>query len=512
MNNKKYGLIDIGSNTIRLVIFEVNSFQEMHQLQNVKVTARLSQYLSDEKILAPAGINLLIETLKSFKIILGEYGVTEFYPIATAAIRQAKNNQAILEQVYQETNLHLDILSEKEEATYGQYAITHTTKAMSGFTIDIGGGSTEITYFKDKTPVHFISLPFGAVTLKNMFFTDKAHNNEKAIRKTEAFLQKQFQQVDWLNQANLPLIAIGGGARNIVNVHQQMTNYPIAGNHEYKMSKSHLKDVLALFESLSFQELQTLDGLSRDRADIILVANLVFLQLFKVLDASEFIFCNKGLREGFLIQKINAAYQEPYSIDAIPAESVLRLAQSYGVSSSVARQRVTVTKDVAALLTENDFFPPNPHWAKLLFFSAQLYYLGQYVESEAASQHTFYLISNSNLNGFTHRERVAVALLASYKNKSLLKQYLNNFSNWFSAEEIKWLQSAGGLIKFSDTLTASHINQIHQITFQQDAKNEYTLTVYYTGDILIEAYRANRQKKHLESLIDGSINIIFTKN
>lgn len=512
MNQKKFGLIDIGSNTIRLVIFEINTFQKMHQLQNVKVTARLSQYLSEDKIMSEKGIDSLINTLHSFKIILNEYEVSKFYPIATAAIRQAKNNAEIIERVKIETDIELIILSEKEEATYGQYAITHSTKVETGITIDIGGGSTELTYFKNKESVHFISLPFGAVTLKNMFFNDKPHNDEKAIRKAEAFLQKQFQEIEWLKKCQLPLIAIGGSARNIVNVHQQMINYPIAGNHEYEMSKEELKDVLNLFKSLSFTELQNLDGLSRDRADIILVANLVFINLYKAIDAQEFIFCNKGLREGYMITKINHDFPDAYSTNHIPDESILRLGQSYGVSSSVAKQRVAVTKEIAEQLSENDFLPPNQNWSKILFYSAQLYYLGQYVEGEAASQHTFYLISNSDLNGFTHRERVAIALLASYKNKSMLKQYLNNFPEWFSNDEIKWLQTAGGLIKFSDTLTASHINQIHKITLNQDSKKQYTLTVFYTGDILIESYRANRQKKHLESLINGSVNIIFTKN
>lgn len=148
---ERIGLIDIGSNTIRLVIFEFDKKTGLNELLNIKTPARLSQYLTEDLAMNDEGIGVLTETLSSFKKVADKFEVDALHPIATAAIRQSTNRDKILEKIKKELNIKIKIINDQEEAFYGFYAITHTTDINDGVSVDIGGGSTEVTLFKDKT-------------------------------------------------------------------------------------------------------------------------------------------------------------------------------------------------------------------------------------------------------------------------------------------------------------------------------------------------------------------------
>ncbi|PTJ94245.1 exopolyphosphatase, partial [Mammaliicoccus sciuri] len=135
---KRLGLIDIGSNTIRLVIFEYSKDTGLNELQNVKTPARLSQYLEEDKTMNKDGINILVETLNSFKKVAEKFQVEELVPAATAAVRQSKNIDEIIKSVKDKTNLDIEIIPEQDEAFYGFYAATHTLNINNGITVDIG--------------------------------------------------------------------------------------------------------------------------------------------------------------------------------------------------------------------------------------------------------------------------------------------------------------------------------------------------------------------------------------
>ena len=490
---ERIGLIDIGSNTIRLVIFEIDEHFTMFQVQNIKTPARLFQYLDKKKKMSQAGIDVLIKVLKSFKSVADQYQVSVLMPVATAAIRQSTNRDDIIKQVRKATKIEMMLLPEEKEAFYGNYAVLHTTQFLNGVTIDIGGGSTEVTYYENKELQQYHSFPFGVVTLKQMFFDGKEHNDPKAIKKMQEFVKDQFKSIKWLSKKQVPIVAMGGSARSIANVHQRKIDYRLAGVHGYRMYKNDLQMTLDLFQSLSIPQLQNLDGLSRDRTDLIIPANVVFNTLFDEVKAPVFLFSNKGLREGIVMEFLNDKYEnKAFSVYNIAAQSVSRLAASYHT------------------LCRLGIFHKNPEMEKLLHFGSYLYYHGQFVETGASSQHTFYIISNSDLDGISHKERVSIALLASFKNRSLFNQYLTGFTDWYTVTLIDQLQSFGGIIKFADALNDSHMEVIRDIKIIK-IKNGYDLVLSYKGDILAEEYRAERQRKHIERLLSGKLNIIFTE-
>ena len=164
MEKLKTAIIDIGSNTIRLVMYQYDKDEGLHEFGNIKTVARLRTYLLPSGEMNEEGISKLSETLMSFKQILEDYNVTDIHAVATAAVRQASNNEQIVQKMKQDSGIEITILSEEEEAYFGFLAVVNTMDTPSAVTIDIGGGSTEITLFKNKKLIKTHSFPFGTVS------------------------------------------------------------------------------------------------------------------------------------------------------------------------------------------------------------------------------------------------------------------------------------------------------------------------------------------------------------
>ena len=142
MTEYKTAIIDIGSNTVRLVIYHYEQLRGLKEIENVKAVARLRSFIDDTGILVEEGIERLEGILHSFNEILEDYNVEHVRAIATASIRQAQNGAAILARMKEVVGVDIELLSERQEAFYGYFAVVYTTSTASGVTIDMGGGST----------------------------------------------------------------------------------------------------------------------------------------------------------------------------------------------------------------------------------------------------------------------------------------------------------------------------------------------------------------------------------
>lgn len=514
MYKEVVGVIDIGSNTIRLVIFGLDEQYNYIEIQNIKTPARLSQYLITDKDgenpqMSQDGIDKLIEALISFKAVAESFNVAQILPMATAAVRQSVNKASILEQVKEATGLDINLVSEEEEASYGQYAITHSTVVNDAITIDIGGGSCEITYYEDKNMVQYHSFPFGAVSLSKQFFQDKDHNDPNAIEAVQEYVRKQFKQFDWIKKAKLPIVAIGGSARNIANVHQRLVDYQMAGVHGYSMDEDDIEETLNLFISTDIDDMTDIEGLSADRRDLIIPANIVFLELFKVVKAKTFQLSSQGLREGIILKYINQTYNSPLDNQLIRVRSIRQVVRDFPINTVGSQIIVDIIISLYQQLCNLGLLTYSYETQEEIEFAAYIYRFGGFISPEADSQHTFYLLSNMNLMGFSHPKRLRLALLASYRNRSLFKQYLTNYENWLTDDEISDLEVLGGVLKFSSALNDSKTGPIEDLKLYRTKDNNYKLDIYHSAPVIAEKYRSMRHAKHFERALDGDLEIEF---
>ncbi|WP_142830589.1 exopolyphosphatase [Planococcus soli] len=508
MEQEKYAIIDIGSNTIRLVIYTRDKSGRFTESENVKAVARLRNYLNEDNVLEREGIDILAKTLKSFQEVTRHHQLKAIKCVATAAVRQAENQDEIMEAVESETDFTIRILSEFEEANYGYLAVVNSTPFTSGITVDIGGGSTEITYFNDRQLIYFYSFPFGALSLKQQFIQGNTPTKGE-LRELRSFLKEQFDQLEWLADKRLPLIGIGGSARNMAQIHQEHVEYPLTGVHQYRMSRDDVEEMNDLLKSLEFSDLQRLEGLSKDRADIIIPAVEVFRYLMELIDTEEFALSRKGLRDGVFYEETT----KDFDLSVFPnvvEESFHELAIDYDINLThafhVTNSALLISKELEEVgmlsLEEEDY--------KRLKLSSALYNLGSYIDSESSHQHTFYLLSNRTIDGLLHKERVIVALMASFKNKETFKRNIAIYEEWFSKEELAKYSLLGAIIKLAYSLNATKRDIVETIELEEK-DDKLVFSIQCSEDWKPEQYQVEKQKKHLEKQLKKTIDFKFYK-
>lgn len=505
MKRHKFGIIDLGSNSIRLVVFGIEETGRYQEIHNVKTVARLSNHMDDNQELTEAGIQVVLDTLTSFRQVTVAHKVDEVVGVATAAIRQATNQKQVLKRIEQEAGYSFKVLSEFEEANYGFLSVINSTNIMDGVTIDVGGGSTEITLYEQRVLKHDHSFPFGALTLTRQFISgDKPTAAE--FRTLSSFLKKQFETLPWLKNSGYPVIGIGGSARNLCKLHQQANNYPLPNLHQYEMHPVDIQKTNYMLASLPLLKRQKIDGLSKDRADIIIPAIEAIFQLTEIVNTECFFLSQKGLRDGIFYEKM----LDELEVDKFPSvttESVYQLCFEYDMdithSSRMSSIALTFSKELERVgyfqLTEDD--------RRLLKLSAQVYSIGEFISTEAKSEHTFYLLTNRMIEGLNHMESLKVAMLASFKSRKTFKTYIKPFKKWFSKEEMIKLELLGAMLRLVYGLNWTKRGAVNHIRILSNTFRKMSIQVEHDQDILFEAQYVTYQKKHLEKVIRK--NIIF---
>lgn len=507
MSRFKTAIIDIGSNTIRLVLYKYDRNEGLHEFGNIKKVARLRSYLQDNGEMSEEGIQVLSGTLISFKKILDDFEVLDIQAVATAAIRQAKNKKQILSRMKKETGIKIDLLSEEEEAYFGFLAVAHSMDTPSAVTIDIGGGSTELTLYIDKKLQKTYSFPFGTVSLKQLFVSgDLINETEKKLLRQ--YIKKQFSGISWIKDVKLPIVAIGGSARNVAQIHQHQIDYPISGVHHYEMHREDLIGLKGFLGDMTFEQLKQLDGLSTDRADIIGIALEVFLMLMEVVDSNTFQISKKGLREGLIINRVLQSNPDAFDKYNVFEENARRIAFEYGRTEEEGSTLQNLTENLYKECCSLNIVQYNEKYFELIKKAARVYAIGEYIELDSSSQHTFYLIANQSIAGMNHIERVKLALLASYKNRDYFRRFAAPFETWIDKDELKVLKEYGAMLKFVYALNISKRNVVKSIRLEKE-DNVIVVYIEAKNSAMAEKYQAERQKKHLERIFKQPVKIEF---
>lgn len=295
-------IIDIGSNSVRLIIYNINEHSNFEVINEAKETIRLGSYLTENNYLIDDGIEIAITVLKKFKIVCERSEVLEIYVVATEAIRRAINRRDVCNRIEAELALNINILSGKEEARYGYLAVKNSMKEKDAILLDLGGSSMEITLMKKGEFKESISLPLGCIPLTRMF--NNIESNEENIELIK-FINNKLDEISWLTKNNkMNVIGIGGIAKHIARVAKEDKNYPKELLHDYSMTREEVFKIYSDFLNLSIDERDNFRGLSKKRAEIFAAPLVAILAILRYFNSDKFIISALGLREGIIYEKI----------------------------------------------------------------------------------------------------------------------------------------------------------------------------------------------------------------
>lgn len=294
------GIIDLGSNSLKLLIAELKQAKKINVLFERKHQIRLSDYYIDDiPNLSGIGIYKLILSIQSFKEKCESFNCEKIIVVATETLRRCANKNMVLSEIKKETGLDVKILSGYEESYLGYISTINTLNYNNYFLIDMGGASVEIALVKNKIFKNYASLPLGPIPLSSKF---NLFNKISPFTKNEFknYIYNEFNKYPWLKQGkNLPIITIGGSMKNIAQIHIcNKGNYPESSLHNFQMSYSELSFVNNKICSLDYNDRINIKGVSKKRADVI-CASSNFMKYFMLYTHSKKIIINSyGIREG----------------------------------------------------------------------------------------------------------------------------------------------------------------------------------------------------------------------
>jgi exopolyphosphatase/guanosine-5'-triphosphate,3'-diphosphate pyrophosphatase len=229
---KRTAIIDIGSNSARLVIFEKTSRYGFHLICEQKSKVRIGEGAYEKNgYLQPVGIKRAFLTLQSFLHTIEKYQAHKTICVATSALRDAPNGPLFVTWIKKELGLSIKVIDGKKEAAYGAIAVKNLLPVRETVTIDIGGGSADLALIKNGKIIDTYSLNVGTVRLKELFF-DKETSRKDAYTKAKAYTHREIQKLPPHFKAVLA-VGIGGTARTLSKGIMKRTKYPLDKLHAF---------------------------------------------------------------------------------------------------------------------------------------------------------------------------------------------------------------------------------------------------------------------------------------
>ena len=410
---KNIAVIDIGSNSMRVLVYEIYENNSFKIIDEEKRMTRLGQFIDNTNNLSNEGIQKLMITLEFFKILCEKNNAVEIIVVATEAIRRANNQKEILSLVKENLKLDIRILSGLEESAYGYLTIKATMDINDALLVDIGGSSMETTLVKNKTILNGISIPLGSIPLTKLFPFDKPADNDTKSE-FKKFIFNEFDTLPWLKNAkHLPLIGIGGTARSIGKIHKKFINYPLDLLHNYTIAFDEIKTIYDYVLDLNLNQKSKIKGLPKERADIFTAPFSALVMLMDYCNCPNLKTSQYGIREGVLYEKllgnnINTTDILDFSLTNILTNNDLNLSHA---------EKICDLSNVLFEYLENSDSKYLKLETKLLRIAAKLHDVGVSISVKHANKHGFYIIINSLIAGLTHKEILMVGYTVALSGK-----------------------------------------------------------------------------------------------
>lgn len=459
---EKIGIIDLGSNSARLVI--VNLFADgcFMVVDELKESVRLGQDMERDGFLKPARVAETIKTLKMFRKLCDSTGVTRIIAVATEAVRRAKNQRSFLDEIQATCGIKIRVLSAEEEAVLVYRGVINTMDVPKGIVLEIGGGSTKIVYYNRRNMLNYVTLPFGAVTLTGLFSGDGLKPEEQAA-KIEEFFTEQLKRVEWLKEVDpdVQMIGVGGSFRNLFKITKMVHKYPLDTVHNYKMQTEDFLPIYDMIKVLDLDKKKKIKGLSAERADILPAALSVIKAFISYMNVESFTFSGAGLREGIMFNQACPMTLEKPIADVLNY-SLTTLVKYYDCDEKHVEHVVNLSIQLFKQLRVLHKYPRQ--YLRILKIAAMMHDCGMRIKYYNHQRHSWYMILNSTLYGATHRDIVLAAFTACcHKKEDINMLDWARYRDIVSEDDLEVVKKLGVMLRIAESLDRSGSGTIKNI-------------------------------------------------
>jgi len=464
----RIGIIDIGSNSIRLVVYDQQKRSPV-AIYNEKVMCALGKGLATTGMLNPDGVELARAALRRFLAMGRNMEINSLHVMATAAIRDAQDGPNFARYLEETYDIDVDIITGKKEAKLGAYGVCSSMFRPQGVTGDLGGGSLELVKVDEGQIADHASLPLGSLRM-----IDESKGDRDKLHK---IIEKRFADLKWLDGKKADnFYAIGGSFRALARMYMAAIDYPLHILHEYKVESkkflSFAKDIAGMAEN----KIEKMPGAAPKRVPALPGAAIVLQHIIQHIRAEFIVFSTSGIREGYLYEMLSPYIRNQDGLLASCSEIVTK----GGHSTSYANELFTWMYKLLEKESEKE--------RRLRLAFCLLSDIALHIHPEYRAEWAFHRILFSALAGLTHRERVKLSLAMYHRYQFKMKE------NWPALKLLKdgdreWSKLVGTAANLAYHLSGGIAGNLHNTSFVQE-KNQLSLQLNGAmQDVLGDAVR-----------------------
>ena len=453
--------LDAGSNAIRAVVARASSATEIRELASARWSVRLGHNVFTRKRLDPRTMERAVEAFRHFRSLLDRYEVDEYSAVATSAMREAANRDALISRIFREAGIELVAISAAEEARLVREAVFGVSvgRFSPRLILDLGGGSLELNFLRGRKVERGFALPLGTVRLMEQLdlsgpFTPDSFNALQS--RVRSVLRSCLHEPPQVGRSSA--VACGGNAEALSRI---APGPRVAGFNTLNLRR--LREILWEILRLDVEGRMDTFGVRRDRAEVIGVAAVVFTTLAELLDLHQLIIPGVGVREGVL-HELAAAHFGPASANDERAEALRQQARRFAARMhSDAGHCEQVRRMAAQLFDQLAPVHELPSSQRVtLELGALLHDVGIAVNAKGHHKHGEYLVRHADIPGLSNHQQSVVACLVRYHGESTPEPHHRLYSALAAADRIRVRQLAA-LLRIAVALDAGRTQAVRRV-------------------------------------------------
>ncbi|NDC53430.1 MAG: Ppx/GppA family phosphatase [Planctomycetia bacterium] len=497
----RLGAIDIGSNSVRLMVVEVLRGGAYRILDEEREPTRLGRSVSAQGRLDDESIDRTVQALRTFKQIAAGYQVSALRTIATCAVREARNGPEFCRRVREEVGLEVEVIPGDREARLAFASVQHAFDLAGRNVIvaDIGGGSTELVFATGGLVESIFSTPLGAVRLTEQFGLGETATPADLGRlrdEVAACLKKRTTRPLFA-----PHFLVGCGGTfttlaELVMAGKKQVDVPVAG---YKVSQAEVRHLLDRLAKMTLRARRGIAGMTPDRADIILAGLTIVDGLLTRFRVNTLLIHTRGVRDGLVREMIDEMLGASGGVAADAAhrdEAIERLAAACSGELEHGRQVARLAGRIHEQLAESLSLVPGDR--TLLEIAARLQDVGYVINYDQHHKHSYHLIRNSRLPGIRAHDLEIVANVARYHRGALPKRKHENLAH-VSTEDQRRVQRMAAILRLAGGLDRSRSQQVRDVVATVGAEG-VVLDVVADEEPQVDIWGAERRTELFEKV------------
>ncbi len=441
------GVIDVGSNTARLVVFEAAPGGAVRAVYEAKEVPRLGLGTGADGRLSDAAIGRGVAALQRFAKIVRQRSIPRTLAVATSAVRDAPNGPDFLRAVERSSGLLLRTISGTAEARYGYLGVAGAWELHDDVVCDLGGGSLQLVEVLRGSARGSASLPLGVLRLSQRFL-DHDPPKRREMEELQAHVRAAVKAAFGGFQVRSPgLYAVGGTVRALARAAIDLRGWPIGRVHGYSLFDHDLEALGELLEEMPAEKRRAIPGIGSDRADVVVAGVIVLQELLRATGADRIRVSGTGIREGIALEAVGAALPAPAT--ELADRSVRAAAESFAFDLAHAEEVAQAALGLFQALAPREKWGPRE--ALALRVAAGLHDAGIAIDLWRHAHHSAYLIQNYPILGLDQRE-ILLAAMAAYLHEggSLPSERKKRYQAILDADDLDLARRLGAVLETAE--------------------------------------------------------------